>query len=203
MTFRLLTYLSVITLLSCSRQPSNDQAKTVDTVTVENSFGFPLTNPGRITSSSHSEISLDSTQRKMWTDKIVPTPYYNATGLATFDKVNGFDLVAIETMADDWSKSFLLTVDGKGGLVDFVEITDDYGDATQDEKGNETVVGTNMRTEFLTSSSIFTRTRINETIYNYQQSNELAEKDSIVEKFQIDNQGRFKKLTRDSIRIRE
>ena len=192
-----------MTLLSCSRQPSNEQANTIDSVTIKKSFGFPLTNPRLITSSSHSEISLDSIERKMWTDKIVPTPYYNATGLATFDKVNGFDLVAVETMADDWSKSFLLTVKSDGGLVDFIEITDDYGDATQDEKGNETVIGTNMRTEFLTTPFIFARTRINETIYNYQEPNELTEKDSIVEKFQIDNQGRFKKLTRDSIRIRE
>ncbi len=192
-----------MTLLSCSRQPSNDQVNTVDTVTTKNSFSFPLTNPRLITSSSHSDISLDNAERKMWTNKIVPTPYYNATGLATFNKVNGFDLVAVETMADDWSKSFLLTVDDNRGLVDFIEITDDFGDATQDEKGNETVVATKMRTEFLTSPFVFARTRINETIYNYQESNELTDKDSIVEKFQIDNQGRFKKLTRDSIRIRE
>jgi hypothetical protein len=138
----------------------------------------------------------------MWTDKIVPTPYYNATGLASFDKVNGFDIVAVETMADDWSKSFLLTINDKGGLIDFIEITDDYGDATQDERGNETVLGKRMRTEFL-PNSLFVRTRINKTIYNYQRANELTEKDSIVEKFTIDNLGRFKRISRDSSRMRE
>jgi hypothetical protein len=139
----------------------------------------------------------------MWSDPIMGRSiYYNATGLAGFDKVNGFDIIAIETMADDWGKSFLLTLDGKGGLVDFIEITDSYGDATQDDKGNETVIGTTMRTEFLTSS-IFARTRINETIYNYQETNELTEKDSIVEEFGIDKQGKFVKLRRDSVRIRE
>ena len=138
----------------------------------------------------------------MWTDKIVPTPYYNATGLASFDKVNGFDVVAVQTMADDWSKSFLLTANDKGGLVDFIEITDDYGDATQDANGNETVVGTTMRTEFL-RNEVFIRTRINETIYNYQLADELTEKDSIVETFTIDNLGRFKRISRDSTRSRE
>ena len=128
--------------------------------------------------------------------------YYNATGLAGFDKVNDFDIIAIETRADDWGKSFLLTLDSKKAMVDFIEITDDFGDATQDDKGNETVVGTLMRTEFLTNS-IFVRTRIEKTIYNYQETNELTEKDSIVEEFGIGKQGKFIKLTRDSVRIRE
>lgn len=128
--------------------------------------------------------------------------YYNATGLAGFDKVNDFDIIAIETMADDWGKSFLLTLNNERALVDFIEITDSYGDATQDEKGNETVVETNMRTKSLTNA-IFERTRINDKIYNYGQGNELTEKDSIVETFGIDKQGKFRILTRDSIRIRE
>ena len=126
--------------------------------------------------------------------------YYSATGLAYFDKVNEYEMIAIETMADDWSKSYLLTLDKKMNLIDFIEITDDYGDATQDEKGNETVLGTNMKTDFL-SNSVFIRTRVNSTIYNYQESNERTEKDSIVEKFEIDQKGRFKKLLRDSVRV--
>jgi hypothetical protein len=139
----------------------------------------------------------------MWTDKIMGrSQYYNASGLASFEKVNDFDVIAVETMADDWSKSFLLTLDSKQAMIDFIKITDDYGDATQDEKGSETVVGVNMRTNFLTNS-VFVRTKINKTIFNYQESNELTEKDSIVEKFEIDNQGKFRKLTRDSVRIHE
>lgn len=197
MTYKLLTFLGVIFLTSCGRQADKTNENTNET-----HFDFPLTNPELLTSSTHSDVGLDSIQRLMWTDKIVPTPYYNATGLASFDKVNGFDVVAVETMADDWSKSFLLTANDKGGLVDFIEITDDYGDATQDENGNETVVGTTMRTEFL-PNEVFIRTRINETIYNYQLADELTEKDSIVEKFTIDNFGRFKRISRDSTRIRE
>jgi hypothetical protein len=199
MTPKVLTYLSLTILLSCSsRQPNN-----VDEKTKGISFGFPLTNPRLITSSSHSEVSLDSSSRKMWTDRIMGrSQYYNSTGLASFDKVNDFVIIAVETTADDWSKSFLLTLDNTRQMIDFIEITDNYGDATQDENGNETVVGTNMRTEFL-NNSVFTRTRINETIYNYQQSNELTEKDSIVERFEIGDQGKFRKLSRDSVRTCE
>jgi hypothetical protein len=195
---KLLTFLILIGLTSCSRQPA-----TTDKETEESSFGFPLKNPRLLTSSSHSDISLDSLSRRMWTDRIMGRYiYYGSTGLASFDKVNDFDIIAVETNADDWSKSFLLTLDDKKNMVDFIEITDAYGDATQDENGNETVIGTTMRTEFLTSS-IFARTRINETIYNYQETNELTEKDSIVEEFGIDKQGKFVKLRRDSVRIRE
>ena|GEM_PF-5857234 len=139
----------------------------------------------------------------MWTDRIMGrSQYYSSSGLASFDKVNDFEIIAVETGADDWSKSFLLTLDSKRTLIDFIEITDAYGDAIQDENGNETVVGTTMRTEFMTNSD-FVTTRINETIFNYQQSNELTQKDSIVERFAIDYQGKFKKVTRDSVRIRE
>ncbi len=201
MTHKVLTYFGLMILTSCGQQSSSEHPDTVDGST-KNSFGFPMTNPRIITSSSHSEVALDSLSRKMWTDRITGHLYYNSTGLASFDKVGDFDVIAVETMADDWSKSFLLTLDDKKALVEFIEITDDYGDATQDEEGNETVVGTNMRTEFLTNS-VFVRTRINKTIYNYQESNERTEKDSIVEKFEIDKDGRFRKLTRDSVRIRE
>jgi hypothetical protein len=199
MTHKVLTYVGLMILASCSRPPSSEHPDMVDGI-AKNSFGFPMTNPRLITSSSHSEVALDSLSRKMWTDKITGHQYYNSTGLASFDKVGDFEVVAVETMADDWSKSFLLTLDNKKALVDFIEITDDYGDATQDEKGNETVAGTNMRAEFLTNS-VIVRTRINKTIYNYQQANELTETDSIVEKFEIGNKGRFMKLTRDSVRV--
>ena len=50
--------------------------------------------------------------------------YYNATGLASFDKVNDFEVIAVETDADDWSKAFLLTLNSERVLVDFIEIAD-------------------------------------------------------------------------------
>jgi hypothetical protein len=197
-TYKLLTYLSLIVLISCNRQPS-----TTDNKMQVNNIEFPMKNPRLLTSLSHSDNSLDSLSRAMWTDPIMGhSQYYGASGLASFDKVNDFDVIAVETMADDWSKSFLLTLDSKRALVDFIEITDDYGDATQDEKGSETVVGTNTRTDFLINS-VFVRTRIDKTIFNYKEPNELTEKDSIVEKFEIDKDGRFRKLTQDSVRIRE
>jgi hypothetical protein len=197
MTHKILAYMSLVILMSCSRQ-----GDAVDDKKQENEFGFPLTSPRQITSWTHSEVNLDSLSRSLWTDPIMGRyQYYSSTGLASFDKVNDFIVIAIETDADDWSKSFLLTLNKERVLVDFIEIADDYGDATQDENGNETVVGTSTRTEFLTNS-IFERTRINETIYNYKQANELTERDSIVETFGIDKKGKFQKLTRDSIRIR-
>ncbi len=136
----------------------------------------------------------------MWTAKILPTPFYSAKNLASFNDVNGFGVVAVETMADDWSKSFLITLDDKKEMVAFIEITDDYGDASQDKDGTETVVGTNMRTDFL-NDSIFVRTTINDKIYNYHQPNEITEEDSIVERFEIGHQGKFRRLNWDSTRI--
>lgn len=193
-----LFFLSLILVVSCS-QPQN----TTNNKTQENKFGFPLTNPSLLTSRSHSGVALDSLSRAMWTDRIMGRDqFYHSAGLACFDQMNGFDLVAVETSADDWSKTFLLTLNTNRGLVDFIEITDDWGDASQDENGSETVLGTNMRTDF-SSKSRFIRTTINETIYNYQASNELTEADSIVETFTVDKQGKFVRLKRDSTRIRK
>ena len=196
MYYKLKIYFCLAVLVSSCQQTNSGNT------TKENSFGFPMTNPQLLTSSIHSEVYLDSLSRIMWSDPIMGrSSYYSATGLAAFDKVNGFEVIAIETIADDWNKSFLLTLDSNKALVDGIEIADDYGWPTQDENGNETVEASTLRTEFLTNS-IFARTRINQTIYNYHKANELTEKDSIVEEFGINRKGKFVKLRRDSVRIR-
>ena len=192
-----LLYFVATILLSCS--PSSNKVEygsSIDTIQ------FPFVNPSFLTSRSHSDLELDSLRKRMWMEKIMGrNNLYSATYLARFNKVSNHEIIAIETSADDWSKSFLLVLNVNLEMVDFIEVTDSYGDASQDDSGGETVNGIEARTKFISDSS-FIRTRIHEMIYSYKDPKELTEKDSVTEQFIISRSGKFRKVKMDSIRIR-
>lgn len=126
--------------------------------------------------------------------------FYSSGYLAKFKHTKAYRVFAIQTFADDWSKSFLITTDSNLELIDFIEITDSFGDAADDEKGSQTVTEMDMKTNFI-NDSVFLRTKLNTTIYSYRESNEQTVLDSINETFKISRLGKFELLKSDSLRI--
>ena len=193
-------YFFILLLVGCTRSNPGDKI-------MADSLRFPLRSPLKVTSTSTRLAStpLDSVDRINWADKIMPAGLaennlYEAFYLARYNKVGEFNVITIDTRAADWRKSFLLTLNQNAELVDYMMMTNDVGDATQDEKRNQTVTGRYTWTDFIENGT-FRRTSINTTVSFYLQPNQIEKKDSVVEVFKIDDDGKFKIEKRDSVRI--
>lgn len=167
---------------------------------------FPLQNPVEINdlTDSLANQELDSVHRMKWTDKIMPeslaaSRLYSVRYLALYKKVGKFNVVVVNTRADDWGKSFLLTVDDNSGLVDYAMIAESFGDGTDDEKGNSTVTNNQTWARYINDST-FERITIREKTTSYDKSAIITKRDSIVEELSINSNGKFIAARKDSAR---
>lgn len=184
--------LSLVIILACC---GTNEGSRLDQIK------FAYRNPKILTSESHSRFSLDSLTKRLWGDKIMGRQMYNAYTLARFKKLGICEIIAVETDADDWDKSFLLTLDNNMQVINYIEITESYGDAYSEDDETETVTSIGMMVEFL-SDSTFARTRTNEITYSYQMPSQSIVMDSITDYFVINRSGLIQMIGKDSVRIK-
>lgn len=131
---------------------------------------------------------------------LVKNHLYSAYYLARFNRIGSTTILAVRTEADDWRRSFLISVDQNLELIDHLRISDNIRYPIQDSNGNEIVGSAFSRINFLSDTS-FQTTELSLTEYLDDQQLVKTEIDSINQRFTISPTGAFHLIKRDSIRI--
>ena len=143
---------------------------------------------------------LDSIQRLNWSDKFMARDnMYDAHLISVQHPIKNIRPYVIYTNADDWSHGFFITTNNGNELIDYIQVTDNYGDASSNEDGSE-IVYEDIQKAIMQNDSSFT------TYYGHYKivhkgNSEKITLDSIIDTYKILSNGKIKLIKEDSMRI--